>query len=104
MGFYHTCALLSGGTVDCWGSNEYGQLGINDAVTERKVASSAPTEVKLQEGGFSRQPDVVILMPPFFPSPAGWHLMIDSRSPHTYQREKLNNMLNRWSWMVLAQR
>lgn len=53
MGFYHTCALLSGGTVDCWGSNEYGQLGINDAVTERKVASSAPTEVKLQEGGFS---------------------------------------------------
>ena len=38
-GLGHVCALVSGGTVKCWGANSYGQLG-NNSTKESKDAVS----------------------------------------------------------------
>ena len=32
-GYYHSCALLDNASVKCWGSNQYGQLGIGNTTT-----------------------------------------------------------------------
>ena len=32
-GFKHTCAVRTGGSIGCWGSNEFGQLGSNNTST-----------------------------------------------------------------------
>ena len=42
-GAQHSCALQARGTVRCWGSNQFGQLGTNDPST---TAVSAPQQVQ----------------------------------------------------------
>jgi len=41
-GGLHTCAVLSGGTVKCWGSGLYGQLGYSGSSTEYTPVSVEP--------------------------------------------------------------
>ncbi len=45
LGFHHTCALVTGGTIKCWGRNDVGQLGIGSQANQLR-----PVDVDLGSG------------------------------------------------------
>jgi alpha-tubulin suppressor-like RCC1 family protein len=44
-GYYHSCALLRGGMVKCWGDNSVGQLGVYSPADEQPSESATPLQV-----------------------------------------------------------
>ncbi len=52
-GYGHTCAILSNGTLQCWGANLYGQLGlgnVNDVGDDEFPSSVGPVSVTSSPG------------------------------------------------------
>jgi len=43
-GFYHTCALINGG-IQCWGNNNFGQLGNGATITSSPFGTATPVTV-----------------------------------------------------------
>ena len=42
LGYDHTCVLLTGGIVTCWGDNGYGGLGLGDLNNRQSASTSGP--------------------------------------------------------------
>jgi hypothetical protein len=51
-GWGHTCAIVTGGGLMCWGDNNDGQLGINSSA----ILQSSPMAVNLGAGEHSHVP------------------------------------------------
>lgn len=52
-GTTHSCALLSGGTVECWGSNSYGELGNGSSTGPETCAGNACSASPVPVSGLS---------------------------------------------------
>ena len=42
VGAYHSCAVLNGGDIKCWGRNDDGQLGDGTTINQRNATSAYP--------------------------------------------------------------
>ena len=54
-GQYHTCAILEGGAVKCWGDNTFGQLGVGDLVNRGDGTSAMGDGLPLVELGTNQR-------------------------------------------------
>ncbi len=64
-GHFHTCALLADGAVQCWGSNQYGQLGyetnLDFSVTAGAI-DSQPCSLDIDgDGSISATTDLILM-------------------------------------------
>lgn len=64
-GHFHTCALLADGTVQCWGSNQYGQLGYEtnlDFNVSAGVIESQPCSLDIDgDGSINATTDLILM-------------------------------------------
>lgn len=62
-GAYHTCALVAGGKVRCWGQNEHGELGVGSKMYTGQARGPTVAEAAKSGGGViqSFTPRVVAL-------------------------------------------
>ncbi len=44
-GYIHTCVIVTGGAVKCWGGNSFGQLGIGNIIQQ-----NSPVDVNMGAG------------------------------------------------------
>jgi hypothetical protein len=49
-GYSHTCALVTGGGVKCWGYNLYAQLGIGPTALQWGIYIASPVDLDIGSG------------------------------------------------------